>query len=155
MNKNIRLFLISFMILFFELVCIRWIPSYIRYLSFFSNFILLACFLGIGIGLLATNHKWRFLPLFSPILLLFVLIISYVKFELRIETGNALYFRSTTIASEQVESYILLPFVFCFVTALFVMLSQEMGRLFNEFKPLTAYALNIGGSMLGVAVFSL
>jgi SAM-dependent methyltransferase len=109
--------------------------------------------LGIGIGLLSTNHKWRFLPLFSPILLLFVLIISYVKFELRIETGNALYFRSTTIESEQVESYILLPFVFCFVTALFVMLSQELGKLFNEFKPLTAYALNISGSMLGIAVF--
>jgi len=96
-SNDMRLFLISFVVLFFELVCIRWIPSYIRYLSFFSNFILLASFLGIGVGLLAAKRNWSPLHLFLPTLLLFVLIILFVKFELKIETGDLLYFHSTSI----------------------------------------------------------
>ena len=48
-----RLFLTSFTVLFFELICIRWIPAHIRYIGYFSNFILLASFLGIGLGILS------------------------------------------------------------------------------------------------------
>ena len=46
------LFLISFLVLFLEVTLIRWMPAYIRLLAYFSNFILLASFLGIGIGCL-------------------------------------------------------------------------------------------------------
>jgi hypothetical protein len=42
----VRLFLISFVILFLEVALIRWMPAYVRLLSYFSNFILLAAFLG-------------------------------------------------------------------------------------------------------------
>src|SRR5205809_792752 len=45
-----NLFLCSFTILFVELVCIRWIPAYIRYLGYFTNFVLLGSFLGIVLG---------------------------------------------------------------------------------------------------------
>ncbi len=38
---RLRIFLLSFTLLFFELLCIRWIPAYVRYLSYFTNFILL------------------------------------------------------------------------------------------------------------------
>jgi len=48
----IRIFLSSFLVLFLEVALIRWLPSQIRLLSYFSNFILLAAFLGIGIGAL-------------------------------------------------------------------------------------------------------
>ena len=41
-----RLFLISFVILFFELACIRWFGSTVIFLTFFTNIVLLACFLG-------------------------------------------------------------------------------------------------------------
>ena len=47
-----RTFLASFLVLFLEIALIRWMPAYIRLLSYFSNFILLASFLGIGIGCL-------------------------------------------------------------------------------------------------------
>ena len=46
----IRIFLASFLVLFLEVALIRWLPAQIRLLSYFSNFILLASFLGIGIG---------------------------------------------------------------------------------------------------------
>jgi hypothetical protein len=154
-SAGARLFIASFLILFFELVCIRWVPAYIRYLSYFSNFVLLSCFLGMGVGLLLARRKLQPLVLFAPILLLFVVIISNVKFELRIETGSALFFQSTKVAAEQMESYLLLPLVVVFVAGLFVLLGYEMGVLFDRFKPLTAYAFNIGGSMAGIAAFFL
>ena len=42
----------SFLMLFVELALIRWTGSNVLYLSYFSNFVLLGSFLGIGIGFL-------------------------------------------------------------------------------------------------------
>ena len=39
---RLQLFMTSFVILFFELACIRWVPANVRLLSYFMNFILLA-----------------------------------------------------------------------------------------------------------------
>ena len=44
--------------LFVELVLIRWAGAYVVYLSYFSNFVLLGSFLGIGLGFLRA-HKGR------------------------------------------------------------------------------------------------
>ena len=44
--------------MFLETALIRWMPAYVRLLAYFSNFILLASFLGIGLGcLLATRRR--------------------------------------------------------------------------------------------------
>ena len=67
------IFLSSFLVLFLEIALIRWMPAYIRLLSFFSNFILLASFLGIGVGcLLAARSRRRLFYLF-PVLQLMVI----------------------------------------------------------------------------------
>jgi hypothetical protein len=41
------LFLISVIILFLELAAIRWFPAHVLYLTFFTNVVLLASFMGI------------------------------------------------------------------------------------------------------------
>ena len=46
----LRLFLTSATVLFVELLVIRWIPANVKYVGFFSNFLLMASFLGIGSG---------------------------------------------------------------------------------------------------------
>jgi hypothetical protein len=57
-SPKARIFLASFLVLFLEIALIRWMPAYIRLLAYFSNFILLASFLGIGLGcLLAPSRK--------------------------------------------------------------------------------------------------
>jgi hypothetical protein len=45
LRPYIELFLIGFTILFFELACIRWFASSVIFLTFFTNIVLLACFL--------------------------------------------------------------------------------------------------------------
>ena len=61
-DKRARTFLVSFTMLFFELLCIRWIPSYVRYLSYFNNFLLIASFLGIGLGMLSARRERFWFP---------------------------------------------------------------------------------------------
>src|SRR5215213_10159976 len=63
----VRLILTSFAILFFELICIRWVPAYVRYLSYFSNFILLATFLGVGVGILTARRERLWMPPFAAL----------------------------------------------------------------------------------------
>ena len=47
-----RLVLLSFVMLFVELALLRWTGSDVISLSYFSNFVLLGSFLGIGLGIL-------------------------------------------------------------------------------------------------------
>ena len=54
---RLDLFLISFLTLFLELTCIRWFPSHVLFLTFFTNTVLLASILGISVGCLATKRK--------------------------------------------------------------------------------------------------
>src|SRR5262249_56705685 len=62
------LFLISWLVLFLELACIRWFPSHVLYLTFFTNTVLLACFVGMSIGCLVARGPNRLLRL-TPYLL--------------------------------------------------------------------------------------
>ena len=63
-----RLVLASALMLFIELALIRWSGSNIVHLSYFSNFVLLGSFLGIGLGFLRASPTHR-LPWYSPIAL--------------------------------------------------------------------------------------
>jgi hypothetical protein len=68
LSEGFALFLISLLILFLELATIRWFPAHVLFLTFFTNTMLLACFLGMSIGCLAANHRRRYL-VWTPILL--------------------------------------------------------------------------------------
>ena len=50
------LFLISWLVLFLELACIRWFPSHVLFLTFFVNLVLLACFVGMSVGCLVARR---------------------------------------------------------------------------------------------------
>src|SRR2546422_7867304 len=74
-SPRLRLVALSFLMLFLELALIRWTGSNVLYLSYFSNFILLASFLGIGVGFLRANARhdlFRFAPIGLAALVAFV-----------------------------------------------------------------------------------
>src|SRR5919112_219745 len=62
-----ELFLISFVILFFELACIRWFGSTVVFLTFFTNLVLMATFLGMSVGLLTASRRANFQRWVLPI----------------------------------------------------------------------------------------
>src|SRR4051812_11077315 len=68
-----ELFLISLLILFLELACIRWFPAHVLFLTFFTNTVLLACFLGMSVGCLCAGRARDYLR-WTPALLAAALI---------------------------------------------------------------------------------
>src|SRR5947209_13689640 len=108
-DARARIFLVSFSVLFFELLCIRWIPSYVRYLSYFNNFILLAAFLGMGLGILSAGRKRFWFPPFPAMLLLLVVVVALNRFDFRISSTTVLYYGVGEAQSAQVENFIVLP----------------------------------------------
>src|SRR5258708_34429302 len=91
-DQRARIFLVSFTMLFFELLCILWIPSYVRYLSYFNNFLLMASFLGIGLGMLTARRKRFLFPPFPLLVLAMVIVVAVNKFDFRITSTDVLYF---------------------------------------------------------------
>ena len=151
-----RIFLASFLVLFLEVALIRWMPAYIRLLAYFSNFILLASFLGIGVGCLLASSRRRLFVWFPFVQLLVVLAVSYLRLEVAIPTSGSIYFTSgTTEDVVVVESTMLLPLLFVMVAALFVTLAQRMGSEMSGAEPLRGYTLNLAGSIVGVAAFGI
>ncbi len=159
MNKKpdpgaVRLFLISFLILYLELVCIRWTAAYILYLGYFTNFILLGCFLGIGAGTLLANKPYRLIRWLPLVLFGYFASLLVVRAQVTPQYESIIYFTSDW-ASLNLPAYIVLPFIFVVITAIFTLLSQDLGSLLTRFAPLKAYSLNILGSLAGIAFFTL
>jgi hypothetical protein len=147
-----RLFLASFLMLFVELVLIRWLGAHIAYLSFFSNFVLLGSFLGIGIGFLAVDRSDWFRR--APLWLGALVFISAV-FPVTIDrTGSSLIFFGG-FQTRGLPIWISLPLVFAAVAATMATIAQGVARLFRRFPPLEAYRLDVLGSVAGIAVFAI
>lgn len=149
------LFLISFFVLFLEVALIRWMPAYIRLLAYFSNFILLASFLGIGVGCLLAPLRANLLRWFPLLQAVLVIAVAAGRIDIAVpQTSESIYFSSgTSDAVVPVESTWFLPLLCIGVAALFATISQRLGREMNAHPPLKAYLLNIGGSLLGVVAF--
>ena len=64
--------------LFLELALIRWLGANVVHLSYFSNFVLLGSFLGIGLGFLISRHSWSILPA-APVILALLVIFTYLE----------------------------------------------------------------------------
>ena len=57
MNRNaVRLFFCGFLILFLELVLIRYLAGSVWNMGFFPNLVLMAVFIGMGLGFLFHQH---------------------------------------------------------------------------------------------------
>ena len=154
-SRGARVFLASFLVLFLEVALIRWMPAYIRLLAYFSNFILLASFLGIGVGCLLAPSRRRLFVWFPLLQAIVVGAVYFFRLEVAIQASGSIYFTSgTTEPVVVVESTMLLPLVFIIVAALFATLAQRMGKEMAAMPPLRGYTLNLLGSLAGVVMFA-
>ena len=148
--RELRVFLSSFLVLFLEVALIRWLPAQVRLLSYFANFILLGCFLGIGVGCLLSRSRRDLFTWFPLLLAVLVGAVAFVRIEVAVPTSTEIFFSSGTSGSVLVvESIWLLPVLFLLVAALFAALAQRMAREMESLPPLRSYTLNILGSLLG------
>jgi SAM-dependent methyltransferase len=149
-------FLASFLVLFLEVALIRWMPAYVRLLAYFSNFILLASFLGIGIGCLLAGSRYTLFTWFPAVMAAVAAAVYFFRLEVAVAAPGSIYFTSGTPEKVvTVESTMLLPVLFVIVAALFVTAAQRIGREMAPLPPLRGYTANILGSLAGVGAFAL
>jgi hypothetical protein len=151
----LQLFVLSFLMLFVELALIRWSGALVIYLSYFSNFVLLGSFLGIGIGFLRARSRVNLFP-WAPVALALLILFVRVFPVVVIRTGyQILFFGYGKFHASGPPTWVTLPIVFLAVAAVMAMIGEGVARTFIRFRPLDAYRLDIGGSIAGVAAFSL
>ncbi|HEY9523636.1 MAG TPA: spermidine synthase [Thermopolyspora sp.] len=148
-----RLVVASAFMLFLELALIRWTGSNIVHLSYFTNFVLLGSFLGIGLGFLRVGRSTR-QPYYSPVVLaLLVVIVLVFPVTVNRETSGVIYF--TSLSTSGPPPWVILPVVFA-ATALVLMGPAELvGRCFPRLGRLEAYRYDLIGSLTGIALFTL
>jgi Spermine/spermidine synthase domain len=153
LGERPRLVLASFLMLFVELALIRWVAAYDVYVAFFTNFVLLASFLGIGVGFLRA-HGPRDLSRFAPWAVAAVVVFTFV-FPV---TGNRSADKGGVhglFGLAALPMWLELSIIFLGVTLAMACIAEGVARLFTKFEPLEAYRLDILGSLSGIIVFSL
>ncbi len=153
-RSGVRLFLTSATLLFVELMLIRWIPSQVLYIGFFSNFLLMASFLGIGLGILL-GRSGRQMPLwpFALLLLGVAVLVIEAQLNVQVKSQDELFFGLAESHAAD-TNFLVLPLVFLLVTLVMTALAVPLGPLLRSMPPLRAYAIDISGSMAGIAVFT-
>ncbi len=147
-----RLVTLSMLMLFVELALIRWTAANNVHLANITNFVLLASFLGIGVGFLlagSSRNLFRLAPLSLVVLVAFVLIFPVKLVMLR----GPHEFQGLS-GHAPLSQWVSLPVIFVLVVVVMAGLGQAMARTFAQFKPLDAYRFDIIGSVAGIVLFS-
>jgi spermidine synthase len=166
------LFLISFLILFFELAAIRWFAGTVVFLTFFTNIVLLACFLGMSVGLLAARRPQHLVQMALPVAMLafaaaIAIHLLYWQWadRITISLGNQqasprlIYFGTEYQPADPSRWIIPIWAVggafFALIAVAFVGLGQVMGRAFDAIPDrVMAYSVDVVGSLSGIAAFA-
>lgn len=157
-----RLFVVSLLSLFLELFVIRWLATEIRIFAYFKNMALMSAFLGLSLGFLWCNHK-RDLFKYAPMILLYLsgilvsaLVLGITHMSFVTASNNVMMFGNFEDFTGIRIIYVSLALlgVYALSVMLFIGLGQETGRLFQAFKPLTAYSINVAGGLVGILLFS-
>jgi SAM-dependent methyltransferase len=148
-----RLVLGSALMLFLELALIRWLGSNVVHLSYFSNFVLLGSFLGIGLGFLIAKRSFSVLPA-APVILAVLVIFTFLA-PVTIDRAGDQIIYFTSLNTSGPPAWLVLPLIFVLVAACLAGPAEVVGRCFGHLRPLTAYRWDLVGSLIGIGSFTL
>jgi hypothetical protein len=151
-GARFQLFLASSLMLFVELVLIRWSGAYVIYLSYFSNFVLLGSFLGIGIGFLRARKGPDLFRWAPAVLAIYLGLIKGLPVVIDRSGSDLIYFGALT--TKGLPAWLMLPAIFIAVTAVMACIAHGVATRFLRFEALEAYRLDIAGSLVGIVAFS-
>ena len=136
--------------LFVELALIRWTAANDIHLAYLTNFVLLASFLGIGIGFLRSAREPNLLPWAPVALALLVGFVLLFPVSVRLDDGST----HGAFGWPALPRWVELAAVFVLTVSVMAAIGHGVGRIFVRFRPLDAYRLDILGSIAGIVVFS-
>jgi hypothetical protein len=163
-----RLLTFSLLGLFFEMLMIRWLSSEIRIFAYYKNFVLIACFLGFGLGAALCRRRVHPIAMAVPILFFAVLVAAPIPgthdaiTNLTGLVGMTSQAQIWDVAVSDSLSYTALAVaiiavapLFAAVVFTFVPIGQVVGAMLETAPrgPL-GYTINVAGSLLGIVLYT-
>jgi SAM-dependent methyltransferase len=163
---GIAIFTSAALSLFLELSIIRWQATVFELFAFYKNFSLLACFAGLGLGYALGSRK--LIPLFLTAPLLCWQFILMLGLRYGLSANDRLSLKILPFSEQLnmglpaagtlfngVQTYLLLALVFLLTALAFIPIGQLCGCLLERREKLSAYGLNLAGSVVGVLLMFL
>ncbi len=168
-NDRLKLLLLSIIILYLEILLIRWVGTEVNIFAYLQNAILVFCFLGLGLGCMKNQANIGIEKTIPPLLILTAcatlpglrptfqriglhlsMLHDFVVWNQAVATSaEALY--SSLIQGIAGTTLLAWAIVRCMLP-----LGIMLGRLFeNSNSSILSYSLNILGSLLGVWIFTI
>jgi hypothetical protein len=166
-----RLGLVSVFGLYLELLMIRWVSSEVRMFAYFKNFVLIACFLGFGVGCYISRRRVNLLTMLVPLLTIVALIkVPYGPVRVligRLPSYLGIFSEVSfwSVPAQQISllsvagllaalSVVIL--IFMLITFLFIPLGQMVGwYLERASRGILGYSVNIFGGLVGIVFYTL
>jgi SAM-dependent methyltransferase len=164
-----RIAFLSVLILFLEMLLIRWVGTELRIFAYLQNGVLVAAFLGLGLGARNARRPARLLPSMLALTLVAAVISDPLDWYLGEGVTQGLaafqdsvvwfqatgvdwppYVRTALVTFSLAMSLVLLAAV----AYSFRPLGQWLGAWMDAYpRPIAAYTANILGSLFGIALF--
>ena len=139
--------------LYVELILIRWPAENNVYLRYLTNLVLLASFLGVGVGFLRANAKRNLFP-YAPISLAFFALFV-VLFPVQQGRSGDVPVLKGLAGLPALPVWISLPLLFLGSAIVMALIAEGVARTFAKFDALRAYRLDVLGSIAGIVGFSM
>lgn len=164
-----QLALVSILGLFLELMLIRWVSSEIRVFAYFKNFVLIACFLGFGLGCYLCRRRVNLLSVLIPLLTLGLLVqLPWPSLRLLIADLPSLVGATADmqlwgvpevsgwlVMVTLLAALVIVVPIFCLLTFVFIPVGQLVGWYLDKAgKPISSYTVNILGSLAGILLYT-
>jgi hypothetical protein len=165
----VPLVLASLLTLYLEFLLIRWISSEIRIFAYLKNFVLIACFLGFGLGCYLSRRPVTIAPLVVPLILLAALVKLPWQALREVVRDLPLYLGASTevhvwgvprVALEWsslpgfLGAILITVCLFSLLAMIFIPLGQLVGwHLENARRGLLGYSINVLASLAGIALY--
>lgn len=153
--------LTTFSILVLELAAIRWIGSQIRVFAYFANLVLMAVFLGMGLGVALGRRYPHLFEWVFPALLVLAAVLALSKQVGLMDLGFPDPSISLWGADVRMVSFgqfclatLVVVGLFWLVALVFLLMAIPVGWWFGQLPPLRAYTYDLLGSLLGVLAFT-
>jgi spermidine synthase len=168
-NSLAAIFLISVLSLFLEMLFIRWIGTEVRIFAYLQNTILVACFLGLGLGSFTCRKPIYLRQTIVPVLILLLLMaipfsrqgLHSISFLLSVLDDFLIWSTVSTSNLGMTVLFVLFGLILTFfllvmIVDTFVPMGRFLGRLLDDHpNTIWAYSINILGSLIGTWLFVL
>jgi len=169
LKRDAALLMISALMLFFEVLLIRWLSAEIRIFAYFHNLVLLFCFLGIGLGCLLSEKRIYFFFSFANIAVFTIAlslkdamgIFSLQNISKYLSLDRSFIIWGNTKSTGWITDLLWFSLVvlqllisLSLLAMFFVPFGQMFARLLAKYhSPLRGYGMNLLGSLAGVWLF--